>query len=375
MSEHENQLQKALADEGPFDAEKARRAAADAVARINTRRKLSDRLGWVAMIVCIALFEFAVLQFQFASSTKAMIAYAVVILLAYGFGVLLKMVSGLGTATLSILKELKLLRWENLRRAPAGEAAAADASLRFQDPFQVLPWWENLAWIVVLIGVALGVALCTAHYANPGVPRPTITSYLAVASNGSGTQVLKVSYLHLGFGPRLSFPFTTGDVDAKVRWVDGQGRTLAATSTVANGRRRYDVQFIEPVMPGELVRYTQTIESTALATLRNRVWTCRTSIAFGDDERQLPPNGQLVAGLPAPSGNAAEPQAIFNETVELPRGAQIVATDPPPSMTGTCVWGDVPARGFHGERSRNEPFTCTIEYRLAEEQAPGKPAK
>jgi hypothetical protein len=139
---------------------------------------------------------------------------------------------------------------------------------------------------------------------------------------------------------------------------------LPATFTTANGQRHYTIQLIEPVMPGEQVRYTQVTQCPAQAGEKDGLWTCRISRAFGGDQGALPPDAQVVAGLPAPDPDVKEPPAHFWQTIQLPKGSEFVSTDPQPVMWGTCIWGDVPARGFQANCSRNKPFTCTVEYRL-----------
>lgn len=163
--------------------------------------------------------------------------------------------------------------------------------------------------------------------------------------------------------------YDLNDTSASIRWVDGQGRQLPSTSLTSNGQRRYIVQLIEPVMPGEQVRYTQITESPALATEKDGLWTCRTSLAYGDDNGPMPPASQLVAGLPSPAADVKEPHANFWETIQLPKGAEVVTADPQPVMRGTCIWGSVPARGFQATRGRDNAFTCTIQYRLPKENA------
>ncbi|MGO9112493.1 MAG: DUF6768 family protein [Thermoguttaceae bacterium] len=377
MSEHENELKQALAANGNFDAEKAKRLGEEAISWFDARLKRSERVGWIFLLLFMAAFEFAGIKFQLAASTKAMIGYAIVMLLTYGIGVVVKMFSGMLTATLRVLKEIKLLRMENLGRSGTDIVSSpAENAMQFRLPRRALSWWETLGWILALLLVVTAIAFGTDWTANPGVPAPRIETYLTLAPDGTGTEVMKVSYVYMGFVPRSSFPFTTGDTNASIRWVDNQGRQLPATFSTSNGQRHYIVELVEPVMPGEQVRYTQVTEFPASATEKDGLWTCRTSLAFGDNNhRPIPPASQLVAGLLDPTENVDEPKASFWETIQLPKGAEFVTTDPHPVMQGTCIWGGVPARGFGATRGRNDAFACTVQYRLPKESIPSKTAE
>jgi hypothetical protein len=377
MSEHENELKRALAENGNFDAEKARRLGAETITRLRRGLIWRERLARLLVILCLAIvlgnLEVVLL---YDTSTKAIVLHAVVAVIVYAAAIEIAVLLGINRSRVSLLKEIKLLRLDGLYRSTGADVPATLESV-VSSATDGPSWWERATWLAVTLSVVGG--FCYWGYrTEPGL-RPSslrIETYITLASDGAGTEVMKVSYPYMGFVPRSSFPFATSDTSASIRWVDGQGRQLPATFSTSNGQRRYTVRLIEPVMPGEQVHYTQITESSALATEKDGLWMCRTSIAFGDsDNGPKPRASQLVAALPTPAADVKEPQANFSETIQLPKGAEVVTADPQPVMWGTCIWGSVPARGFQATRGRNDAFTCAIQYRLPKENSPSKTAK
>ena len=162
----------------------------------------------------------------------------------------------------------------------------------------------------------------------------------------------------------MSFPFTTSDANARIRWVDSQGRELPATVSTSEGQQHYTVRFVEPVMPGDNVRYTQITETPALATRQDDLWTCRGERSFGAEKDGSPPAPGLVVG--SSLVDSRERKAEFSETVQVPKGAEVVSVEPKLTtrFAGWLTWGSTLALWSTETRGRNEAFTYTIQYRL-----------
>ncbi len=328
------------------------------------RLKWLARITWLRTIIVIAVIEVGFIGLFLTVSTKGMICFAVVLL----FGIVVTGVIDLQyrimNTKVGLLKEIKLLRLECLGRptgqaaAPARETASAGTNLWHTLPLSLR---EDVEWYLVLILVAAAIALFTLWL---GIPRdvlvPTVETYVSLAPDGAGTEMMKVSYTYSGWVPRTSFPFTTSDANARIRWVDSQGRELPATVSTSEGQRHYTVRLVEPVMPGGQVHYTQVTKTPALATIKDDLWTYRGERAFGAEKDRSPPAPQLVVGPTLV--DSRERKAEFSETVQLPEGAEIVKVDPKP--LGLFIWNGTPARFFTATRGRNEAFTYTIQYRL-----------
>jgi hypothetical protein len=293
-----------------------------------------------------------------------MIGFAVLLLFAIVALCVIDLQYRITNTKVSLLKEIKLLRLEYLGRptgqaaAPARETVSVTTNLWRTPPRSLR---EDAAWYVTLILVAAAGGLFTLWLASSrGVLVPTVESYVTLAPDGAGTETMKVSYPYSGWVPRTSFPFTTSDANASIRWIDSQGRELPATVSTSDAQRHYTVRLVEPVMPGEHVRYTQITEVPALATKKDDLWTCRGYRAFGVEKNGSPPAPGLVVGPTLV--DSRERKAEFSETVQLPEGAEIVKVDPKP--LGLFIWNGTPARFFTATRGRNEAFTYTIQYRL-----------
>jgi hypothetical protein len=161
MTEHENELTKALAENGNFDSEKAKRLAAEAVFGFNRRLKWTERHGIIVLLLCIAVFEFAAIKFSMASTTKTMIGYAVTMLLSYGIGLMVALFSRTTSMLLRVLKEIKQLQLEHIGRPADRSVSPSDGAVPFLARSRVLTRWETAGWTMALVIVAMTVVFAT----------------------------------------------------------------------------------------------------------------------------------------------------------------------------------------------------------------------
>lgn len=166
MSEHENELKTALAENGNFDAEKAKETAAAAISRFNRRVKWTERSGLIFCLICSLVFVFAVVQFTTAHTTKAMIGYAIVVLISDGLGLLVALVSGVQSMLLRVLKEIKQSQLEYLGFTADHNVSPSKDSLLFDVRPRVLTWREIVGWKLVFLSLAVIVVLAT-HWLLP----------------------------------------------------------------------------------------------------------------------------------------------------------------------------------------------------------------
>ncbi len=339
MSERENELKKTLAENGSFDPDTAKRVTAEAGAWFDTRLKWMARLDLFRLIFCIAVLEIAAAGFGLAVSTKAMLAFAVVLVFAIAGIVGVAVQSRITNAKLVLLKEIKLLRLERLgcpadrAVAPPWETVPTGVSI-----WRTLSRWESAAWFVVLILVAAASFVFTSWLMGwEGMLANE--SLVKLAADGSGSELSTTSYQYNGLFPLTSASMWTGQGPYKfTRWLDSRGRELPMAVENIPPNRRYTVQLIEPVRPGEEFRETIFGESPKMAEKKGDLWTYRGDPQFGQGK-----NSYLV-------------------TVQLPKGAEIVSVDPQPAEQ--IIQDGLPTVRFQAIRGRNEKFTHSIQYRL-----------
>ena len=80
MSGQENELIKALAENGDFDAEKARRLGSEVGAGFDARLKKAARRLWLSKMVGVVLVEFALFGLCFSYGTKSLIGFATLLI-------------------------------------------------------------------------------------------------------------------------------------------------------------------------------------------------------------------------------------------------------------------------------------------------------
>lgn len=162
MSDRENELKKALAENGVFDADRAGNDADRASRWFESRLKWSGRFAWIRTILVVVVFEFAFVKFCGAASTRAMIGYAAMMVITIVLVGAIGVQSWVSGARISVLREIKLLRLECLGR-PAEQAAssALGAFPTIASPRRALSSWEYVAWLLALTVVSGASAFVT----------------------------------------------------------------------------------------------------------------------------------------------------------------------------------------------------------------------
>lgn len=350
MSDQENELKKALAENGSFDAEKAKRLGSDVGAEFHARLKRAERRLSLSTIITVVVLEFAFVGFWFSFSTKSLIGFAILLVVVAVIAGALAIERSIANTKISLLKEMKLMRLERLGlpsddiTSAARKSAVAGTSL-----WSALSSRENVAWLLALI-LAAAASIAVAVWL--WLPGGTLTdeSQVTLLADGSGSEVSKVSYPYFGWYPMTSSSVWTGLGPYTItHWIDSQGRELPITVSTIGGKRQYTVELAEPVMPGEQVRDTRIGESPKMAEEEGGLWTCR-----------------------------RDPMSVYRKnmylvTIQLPKGAEIVSVDPKPAQQ--FVRDGLPTVRFQAIRDRNQKFEYTIQYRLPEEITPPETTK
>jgi hypothetical protein len=343
MSENAKELKKALAENGNFNVTKADRDAAAATSVFDAQLRRGARITLFCYLFVIALLEFAFVGFILTFSTKALVGFAILLVITIVLIVLFSIQYEISNTKLSLLREIKLLRLERLGMpsdqtiAPIRKAAPTGTSL-----WHVLSPRETAAWFLALILVAVVCNYTTLRLMDWGL-RMTDESQVTLLPDGSGTAVNKVSYRYQGFLPMTSTSLLSGDPSYTItQWLDGQGRDLPISVSTIDGNRQFSVQFAEPIMPGDQVSYTTTAERPKMATKNGETWTYQ--------------GGQKWGG---------KGQKFYLETIRLPRGAEIVSVEPKPAQQ--FVRDGLQTVRFQAIIDQDHELEYTIQYRLPKE--------
>ena len=342
MTDSDDNLKMALAQNGSFDREKAEKTGQTAVATFITKMKKVERYVWGYGIICKCVAIFAVLQLLHSTSTRGMIMNAVVALLMCEMIQMLKLWYWILNNKFSVLKEIKQLR------AETSVLTEATGSPRLKDlvaePVQGLSRWERrLWWYGYVVCVVLVFVVKMPDVQRVMVQEDTMVhnGYVTLAADGSSTTVTKTSSPNRGVVPATSFPFEVPS-GSTIRWVNDRGQELPVTVSTQDGRDRYTVSLIDPALPGERLTYKRIAKTPGLAVKEGDIWTCRADWGFG-------------------------PQFYrYNETVMLPKGAEIVSVNPEPDHRFVTSTGQ-PVLRYKADCGSNEHFTYTIQYRLPAE--------
>jgi len=344
MSEHENELTKALAENGSLDAEKARRDAAEATSCFDARLRRDARILWFSVIVVIAVFEIAFVGLYFASGTKSTVAFGVLIVVTLVLILVMSIQNSITNTKTRVPREINLLRFERLGlpvdRAIATARIAAGIGTSV---WHVLPLRENLTWLSALILVALFSNQITFRLVDWGMMQ--IESQVTLLPDGSGSSVRKVSSRYQGAWPMTSIALWSSDPSCKfTHWLDGQGRELPVSVSGEGTNRKVTAQFIEPVMPGEWFTYTTTVERLNMATKQGKTWTYHGGWKRGGKGREY-----------------------VSESIRLPQDAETVSVEPKPAQQS--LQDGVPTVRFHAIVDEEHELQFNIHYRLSKENA------
>jgi hypothetical protein len=339
MSQPEDNLAKALAQNGSFDPERARQLKQKAVAGLNTKMRWVGRITFIFLCLDVWVLLFAFHCFLQARDTKLLLLYAFLMLICFESTVLIKLWYWVMNGKIGVLKEIKLLRLE----LPRDDAASVleDAGKQ-RGWLRSLRWAERIFWWSLLIAGIVVVDVVTWPDIPPrwGLPKGTTLTRQAcvtLAPDGSASVVTDVSCQYEGAGRRTGFSFHAPRSWA-VRWIDSRGQELSATAAPLNDQHRYDVRLNKPVYPGQRYSYVTMADCPNAAVREGDVWTYSTDQTYGYGTNE------------------------YVERVVLPEGAEIVSATPWPAATFTL--NNKRTVRFESKRGPNEPFQYTIQYRL-----------
>jgi len=345
MSNPEDNLAKALSENGAFDTERADELRKKAVGAFEAGMRKVERCLWIYLCSCAWLVVFTLFHFMQSSSTKALLFYGLLLLIFFQTTILVKLWYWVMNNKISVLKAVKQLA---LGGPVAKDAETPGQSRGFGGPLQGLSRGERAVWWgVLLAGSALIGAVKSAEIRGgvgawnlDGGGTLTSEGHVTLAEDGSGSAVTHMSWVHDGALAKRGFHYYAPK-ESVLRFSDAHGRELPFTMSPQDGHICYDVALRHPVMPGRRFSYTMIEERSMAARKEGGVWTYWNDSSYGYDTNE------------------------FSRTVVLPRGAEIVSAEPWPVAAFTL--DGHPTVRFEGTRGQNEPFRYTVKYRL-----PGK---
>jgi hypothetical protein len=336
-------LTKALARNGAYDAEKAEELRRNTVGVFVATTRKVERYLWARSCLFAWLAVFAAAHFMHSSTTKS--------LLFYGLLTLVFVICMLHAKTwyLTAITKVGLLKavYQLGLGGPTTTSASTprqprEAQLPFVDG---LPRWERCIWYAATICVGL-LILAVKGVEVRGVEDPwdfnrggslTAEGCLALATDGSGSEVTEMCFLHQGTVPRRELTIDA-PAEATTRFTDSYGNDLPAQGAQEQGHVRYAVSLSRPIMPGRQSGCTMIQERAQSATEKEGIWTCSADNSYGWDTNE------------------------FFQAVVLPEGAEIVSVTPCP--VANFFLAKKPVVRFHATRGYNEPFKYTVQYRL-----------
>ena len=351
MSENIDALKKALAENSRFKAEKAELLKKQSADEFSGKLKLSERIMWAYLLVCI-VFAVPVLNiFILSGDLKTLIVCLLVLVVVYETTVLLKLWYVVVSTKISILKDIKLLRLEisqlSLAATPT-ESTVLDE--KKYEPARALSKTERRLWLaaVALTAIILG-SLSGGGFAwfsgeSNKVDNDTI---ITLNADGSAVSTTDIAQRGLGITAPIASTFSPASFnfysppERKITWFDSQGQKLSYTTKPQGSHTCYKVKCPQRNSSDRCIAYTYISEIPNAAKLTGNVWTYANDICYGGKQNR------------------------FTTTVFLPEKAELVSAEPRPALEFTS--NGRRAIRFQGVRGQNEKFAYKLQYRLIAE--------
>jgi hypothetical protein len=352
MSENDNELREALAQDGTFDARKAAEIKQQIVVDFGAKLRKVERTMWAFLLLCLCMMLLAACAFSHSSGVKELILYAVGFLVFYESTVLMKLWYWVANTKISVLKEIKLLRLgRSVDIEPAGgfwwKWLRTDGVSR----------WERIFWTMVVCVVAAFTGIIMVNGGTmPGINLGaglTCEEHVLLNADGGGVVTTTVEACNESKWPMASLAFQA-DVDDEVQWLDDRGRPLTVECKVKDHRKNYTVDLPKLVMPGESFKYTRIVKSPALAKRQNDgVWVYDFNKSYDHTRNDV------------------------RALVRIPEGAKCEAFWVRGSYRSVWQWDRQSLAD--GRRDRDKPIDFTVKYRMPDgpkaKQAPLPQAK
>ena len=265
MTERENELKAALAENGTFDSEKAGRFAADGVLQLHRQLKKNDRFLAITTLMCVALLAFCIEKLIFASSTKAIVGFGVTLLYVLVFTVLIKLWYWIVNTRITLQKDLKLWQLQTVTAQPC--RGGCESCHPWTPGTARLSRRERAAWVVADVIVALAAGLYVAFYT--GLTQ-SVNEFVSLKPNGDSSSVMRVSQ----FDRHHFIDYSTRNLKSTLRWLDDRGRELPSCTYTHAGQRYCNARLIDPPLANEVslewLNYTQIEDAPAAAQKRGK---------------------------------------------------------------------------------------------------------
>ncbi len=356
MSEHEDDLKRALAENNRFKAEKADLLKKQSTAEFSGRLKFAERIMYAYLLGCAILGVPVLNVFILSGDLKTLITCLLVLVVVYETTVLLKLWYVVAGTKLSVLKEMKLLRLEVSQLSlAAAHGETVDVTADKYDPAQGLSKIERRLWLVgiAVIAMILG-GLSSGGFAwfageSSKVEDDTLVTLNADGSAVSATDIVQTK---LGVAAPIAGMFSPSSFSfyappsRKMSWFDSQGRKLNFTTKLEGSHTCYDIQCPKRNLSDGRLAYTYVMEIPDAAKQTDGVWTYENDICYGCKQNR------------------------FSATVLLPEGAELVSAEPRPTLELTS--NGRRAVRLQGDRGMNEKFAYKLSYRLREKTVTNK---
>lgn len=353
MSEHEDALKRALAENDRFKAEKADLLKKQSTAEFSGRLKFAERIMYAYLLGCVIIGVPVLNVFILSGDLKTLITCLLVLVVVYETTVLLKLWYVVAGTKISVLRDIKLLRLEISQLSTAVAAGKGmEAGGEKYEPAQGLSKIERRLWLVVIAAIAMFLGGSSAGgfaWFSGDSRKVEDNTLVALNADGSAVSTTDIVETKLGAAAPIAGMFSPSSFSfyapaaRKISWFDSQGRKLNFSSKQQDSHTCYDVECPKRDLADGRLVYTYVMEIPDAAKQTDGVWTYANDTCYGSNQNS------------------------FTVTVLLPEGAELVSAEPQPAME----FNKNGCRGLRlqGERGMNEKFAYKLSYRLREKAA------
>jgi hypothetical protein len=340
MNEFGREISRNMPETGRPDPERVRGLQRAVLEGFDRKMRRSERIFYVYFVLQLFFAMLSALAFFRTNEIKMEIFYGLIFLACFEGTILIKLWYWITNNKVGVLKEIRLLRLDLMAAGmtPPGreEEFASPPELRRSR----LPKKERWLWTLLVVVVALGIG--ESQYMNYWWSRWRETE-------SHHTRIIRLQPDGMGQMTSIETMLNTSPVTlSEINWLysgkdcpiiairDGWGRKLPMRSEPAEENLRYFVKLIDPVPSGKPFTL-ETQNNVLLAIKQDDAWTFNMASDWGAKKN------------------------IYQDTVVLPPGAEVISAEPRPARIEQE--GNSPVLHFEGTTKAGEKWRYTIRYR------------
>ena len=338
MDDFEKKIGDALTGENHYDSLREKNFKKETMKMYDSKLKKVERITFINLYICIAVALIAFHGFSVSSSTKELLIYSVLFIIAIEIQVLIKLWYWIMNSKLIVLKEIKNLQMQISKLDTEGrldeDNEFSEKMLSIKGPGKRFKGTVGLVVFAILCSFG---SFYIMNYTHAKVTKSIQIQNIEIEKDGSGIFINRVVNRNKNINPKMDYSFISSVYNEDIIVTDGYGNELPYTIAKEKDHYRYKMDLNKPVFPGEYFVTNTSWKQGNLAKRSNDIWTYTYKHSYGNN-------------------------CEYSQIITLPEGAELVEIQPEP--TSRIEKSGRQILRFEKYLEGNDFFECTIKYKL-----------